>query len=39
VSLWLVLAAGGLTLLALGGPKVIGADENCEDEADPARSG
>ena len=35
VSLWLVLAVGGLTLLALGGPKVIGA----EDQADPARSG
>ena len=39
VSLWLVIAAGGLTLLALGGPKVIGADDNAEDEADPARSG
>ena len=39
VSLWLVIAAGGLTLLALGGPKVIGADNNAEDEADPARSG
>lgn len=27
VSLWLVLAAGGLTLLALGGPKVITDDD------------
>ena len=34
VSLWLVLAAGGLTLLGLGGPKVIESD----DRADPARS-
>ena len=34
VSLWLVLAAGGLTLLGLGGPKVIESDGR----ADPARS-
>jgi len=41
VSLWLVLAAGGLTLMALGGPKVLaGTDETDEtDETDPARSG
>jgi hypothetical protein len=34
VSLWLVLAAGGLTLLALGGPKVV-----TDDSGDPARAG
>ena len=39
VSLWLVLAAGGLTLLGLGGPKLdLSADET-DDRADPARSG
>ena len=37
VSLWLVLAVGGLTLLALGGPKVL-ADEP-DNEADPTRAG
>lgn len=34
VSLWLVLAAGGLTLLALGGPKAV-----LDDTGDPARAG
>jgi uncharacterized protein (TIRG00374 family) len=38
VSLWLVLAAGGLTLLGLGGPKLDLSDET-DDRADPARSG
>ena len=37
VSLWLVLAAGGLTLLGLGGPKLDLSDET-DDRADPARS-
>ena len=47
VSLWLVLAAGGVTLMALGGPKVLGdesdesddrTDDETDDRADPARS-
>ena len=37
VSLWLVLAAGGLTLLGLGGPKLDLSDET-DDRADQARS-
>jgi len=32
VSLWLVLAAGGLTLMALGGPKVLTDDNDDTDE-------
>ncbi|MBL8926133.1 MAG: flippase-like domain-containing protein [Pseudonocardia sp.] len=39
VSLWLVLAVGGLTLLALGGPKLDLAAGGPDDRADPARSG
>ena len=39
VSLWLVLAAGGLTLLGLGGPKLDLSGDETDDRADPARSG
>jgi uncharacterized membrane protein YbhN (UPF0104 family) len=39
VSLWLVLAAGGLTLLGLGGPKLDLSADKSDDRADPARSG
>jgi len=34
VSLWLVLAAGGVTLMALGGPKVLGDESDESDESD-----